>query len=83
MQDYECASGPKDAKILNMKKFWIWQGSHASVTQGSEYARTCLDIVLSISWVLNMPGCWIWQGSEYIRVSQSSKYATIWLNMSR
>ena len=33
----EYASGPKDAKILNMAKFWIWQGSqYASVTQRSE-----------------------------------------------
>ena len=29
-----------------------------------------------------MPGFWIWQGSEYERVTQGSKYATIYLNMS-
>ena len=29
-----------------------------------------------------MPGFRIWQGSEYARVTQGSKYATIWLNMS-
>ena len=82
-QDSEYALGPKYAKIQNMAKFWIWQGSpYASVTQHSECARICLDRVLSLSWVLNMPGFWIWQGSEYARVTQGSKYATIWLNMS-
>ena len=29
-----------------------------------------------------MPGFRIWQGSEYAVVTQGSKYATIWLNMS-
>ena len=29
-----------------------------------------------------MPGFWIWQGSEYERVTQGSKCATIYLNMS-
>ena len=39
-QDSEQASGPKYAKILNMAKFSVWQGSQcASVTQRSEYAR--------------------------------------------
>ena len=40
----------KYAKILNMVKFWIWQGSqYASVTQRSEYSIICLDWVLNIS----------------------------------
>ena len=60
----------KYAKILNMVKFWIRQGSqYANVTKRSEYARICIDRVL-ISRVLNMPGFWIWQGSEYARVTQ-------------
>ena len=29
-----------------------------------------------------MPGFWIWQGSKYVRTTQGSKYATLWLNMS-
>ena len=82
-QDCEYALGATCAKILNMAKFWIQQGSqHASITQDSEYARICLDWVLNISWVLNMLEFWIWQGSEYARVTQGSKYATIGLNMS-
>ena len=44
--------------------------------------ENCLDIVLNISWVLNMPGFWIWEDSEYARITQGSKHATIWLNMS-
>ena len=37
-QDSEYALGPKYVKILNMVKFWIWQGSqYVSVTQSSEY----------------------------------------------
>ena len=32
--------------------------------------------------VLNVPEFWIWQGSEYARVTQISKHATIWLNIS-
>ena len=56
-----------------------------------EYASICLNLskclnmlgrVLNISCVLNMPGFWIRQGFEYARVTQGSKYATIWLNMS-
>ena len=56
-QDSEYTSGPKYDKILNIAKFWIWQGSQcASVTQRSGYARMCLDRVLNIYWVLNMLG---------------------------
>ena len=56
----------------------MWQGSqYASVSQCSEYARIFLA----------------WQSSEYIlgckyasilnvKVTQGSKYATIWLNVS-
>ena len=29
-----------------------------------------------------MPGFWIWKGSEYARITQGSKYATIWPSMS-
>ena len=29
-----------------------------------------------------MPGFWIWQGYEYARITQGSKYATVWLNIS-
>ena len=29
-----------------------------------------------------MLGFRIWKGSEYSRITQGSKYATIWLNMS-
>ena len=50
-QDSEYNYGSKYPKILNMAKFWIWQGSqYASVTQCSEYARICLA----------------WQSSKYI-----------------
>ena len=81
--DSEYASGSIHAKLLNMVKLWIWQGSqYASVTQRSEYARICLHKALNIPWVLNMPGFWMWQGSEYANVTQGSKYATILLNMS-
>ena len=77
--------------VVNFPKFWIWQSSefgiwqgfqNASVTKPAEYNRKYLDRVLNISWVLNMPAFWIWQGSEYARITQGSKYATIWLNMS-
>ena len=45
------------SKILNMTKFWIWQGSqNGRVTQFSEYPKICLDSVLDISQVLKMPG---------------------------
>ena len=65
-QGSEYTLGLKCVKILNMAKFWTWQGSHnASVTQRSEQARICLDRVLNISPVLNTSGFWSWQGSEY------------------
>ena len=42
-QDCEYACGTKYAKILNLTKFWIWQGfQYASVPQRSEYARIFL-----------------------------------------
>ena len=56
-QDSAYASHPKYAKILNMAKFWIWQGSqYASVTQRSEYARICFHRVLNML------------GSKYARI---------------
>ena len=77
-------------RVLNMPNFWIWQSSeNASVLNMlalhsalymPEY--TLIDRVLNISWVLNMLEFWIWSGSKYARVTQGSKYATIWLNMS-
>ena len=49
-QDSEYALGPKYAKIPNMEKFWISQGSqYASHLQRSEYARICLNRVVNIS----------------------------------
>ena len=52
----EHALGLKYAKILNVTKFGIWQGSqYGSITQYFEYARICLDRVLNMSCVLNMP----------------------------
>ena len=56
---------------------------YPSATQGSEYARICLDRVLNVSCVLNIPGFWKWLGSEYVGVTQACKYATIGLNMSK
>ena len=56
-QGSEFSLGPRYAKILNMAKFWIWQGSqYVSVTQDSEYARISLGKVLNISQILNMAG---------------------------
>ena len=61
-QDSEYAYGPKYTNILNMAKFWTWQGSqYASVSQRSEYVRICLvDRDLNIYRVLIMPVFWIW-----------------------
>ena len=43
-QNSKYALGPKYAKILNMAKFFILQGSqYVSITQCSEYSRICLD----------------------------------------
>ena len=64
-QDSEYASGPKYAKILNIAKFLIWQGSqYASVTQDSEYVRIFLNISEYISCskyakILNIAAFWI------------------------
>ena len=80
-QDSEYASGPKYAKILNMAKFWIWQGcQYANITQRSEYARICLGKILNVSSVLNMPGFWIWQGSEYATILNMPQCGWICLN---
>ena len=71
-QDSEYASGPKYAKILNMAKFRIWQGSqYPSVTERSEYARICLNRVPNISWVLNMPGFWICKSYTRFQICQN------------
>ena len=54
-QDSEFAYGPKYAKILNMAKFWIWQGSqYVSISLHSECATICLA----------------WRSSEYITGSE-------------
>ena len=38
-QNSEYALDPKYAKILNIAKFWMWQGSqYANISQHSEYA---------------------------------------------
>ena len=44
-QNFENALGPKYVKLLNMGKFWIWQGSeYGNVTQGSKYATILLNM---------------------------------------
>ena len=49
-QDSEYDSGPKYAKILNMAKFCISQGSQYAIdTQRCKYERVYLDRVLNIS----------------------------------
>ena len=76
-QDSEYAY-TKYAKILNLIKFQIWQGSqYASVSQCSEYARIslarpCSEYIPGFKYanILNR------------KVVQGFKYATIWLNMS-
>ena len=50
---------------------------YVSVTQRSPYGIMCHDRVPNISRVLNMPGLGIRQSA---RVTQGSKYATVWLN---
>ena len=79
--DYEYASGPKYAEILNMIKFWIWKGSqYANVTQHSEHARICLGKVLNISYVLNMPQFLNMTGFWICRVRNMPQYDWICLN---
>ena len=82
-QDSEYALDPKCAKMLNMGKYCMAGFLICEHYIASEYAQICLDRVLNTSWVLNMPGFWIRQGSEYARVTQDSKYATIWLYLDR
>ena len=77
-QDSEDDMGPIHAKILNMSVFSIYERLLHSILNMPK----CILIVLNISWVLNMPGFWIWQGSENGSVTQSSRYITMWLNMS-
>ena len=58
--DSEYASGAKYPKILNMSKFWIWQGfSICERYKAFDYARIYINRVLNISCVLNMAGLWI------------------------
>ena len=61
-QDSEYAYGPKYANILNMAKFWTWQGSqYASVSQRLNMPENALlDRDLNIYRVLIMPVFWIW-----------------------
>ena len=73
-QDSEYDSGPKYTKTMNMTNYWKWQGSQYGSVQRPKYARIWLDRVLNISWLLNMPGFW--------SVTQGSKYATVWFDMS-
>ena len=86
-QDPEYASGPKYANILNMAKFWIWQGSqYASIAQRPEYAKMRkYDKVLYMrrdanGRVLNIPGFRVCQVSAYANIVQGSEYAWVRLN---
>ena len=48
-QDSEYALGPEYATIMNMAKFWTWQGFQcANITQHSDYARTCLYALIEL-----------------------------------
>ena len=68
-QDSEYALGPTYARILNMTRFWIWQGfQYVTIKQGSDYARISLDSVLNIARGLNMSGFWRCVGSENVRI---------------
>ena len=64
-QESEYASGNKYAKILNVTKFWRWQGSqYGNVTQRPQYARIWLDsseCILRSKYtrILNMAEFWI------------------------
>ena len=79
--DYEYASVPKYAEILNMIKFRIWKGSqYANDTQHSEHARICLGKVLNISYVLNMPRFLNMTGFWICRVLNMPQYDWICLN---
>ena len=51
-QDLEYASGPEHAKMLNIVKFWIWQGSqYVNVTQRSEYSQDIPKYALTEFWM--------------------------------
>ena len=68
--------GPKYDENSNMAGF-------SSVIQHFEYAAIYHDKVLNTSWILNVPGFWTWLCSDYAVATQSSKYITICLNMSK
>ena len=64
--------------ILNMPKFWIWQGSqYMSFTQPFDFAR--MSCLTEFWMYLEFKIC---QYSEYETVTQGSKYTPTWLNTS-
>ena len=48
-----------------------------------DYTWSKSDRVLNMPLVLNVTGLGVWQDCEYMRVTQSSEYAWINLNMSQ
>ena len=52
----------------------VWQSSKYGTVLNRQALHSVLDSVLNITRVL-------WQSSEHAGVTQSSKYATIWLMM--
>ena len=70
-QDSEYVSGPNYAKILNMAGFLMRE------------RYTGFWICQNMPWQSSeYILAHLWQGSEYERVTQGSKYSTIYLNMS-
>ena len=70
----------KYAKILNLTKFWIWQGSqYATVSQRSEYARIFLawQSCEYISFLSIVPVFWI---CKLHRILNMPQYGWICLN---
>ena len=77
-QDSEYASGPKYAKILNMEGFSICE-RYIAFSIYQKMPRQSSEYILGskCTRILNMAG------SGYARVTQGSKYTTIWLKMSK
>ena len=79
----EYVLGPNYTKILNMAKFWIWQGyQYSSIrlfwTCQKKMPRECSEYILGSKYVRiqNLAAFLIF------KITQGSKYPIIWLNMS-
>ena len=87
-QDLEYSSGPKYAKLQNVSKLWIWQGSqYASVAQHwvcQNMPWQSCEYILGSKYarILNLAGFWICNSYTGFKICHNMvEYVWIWIGL--